>query len=581
MIIVGISAFYHDAACCLMRDGQIVAAASEERFTRHKNDARLPVAAFRFCLAQAGLTITDIDRVAYYESPQKKLERQQASGRMPANLDASEPLRLIAEYLGYHGPIDCFDHHASHAASAFYLSGFEQAALFTVDGVGEWTTTSYGRADRQHFELFEEVRFPHSLGLFYATLTSYLGFKVNSGEYKVMGLAPYGQPKYVDQLRQLIENQADGQYRLDLRYFDFVKGTHMYAPALIELLGRQPRAAESEIQAFHTDVARSLQVVLEEILLEKVDYLHRQTGLDQLCMAGGVALNCVANGKILRQSKFSKLFVQPAAGDAGSALGAAALSWSRHMHARPIAPLEHVYLGPEYDAKAIATLLRDCGLPERNFAERESELLDRVVTALAADQVVGWFQGRAEFGPRALGARSILANPQSPTIRDRLNAMVKKRESFRPFAPCVLEEHAAAHFELDHPSPFMLETCQVRSRLALPGITHVDQSARPQTVSAKTSPRFAALLRAFHARTGCPILVNTSFNVRGEPIVNSPTDALRCAALAQLDLLVLGDYLIEKKDFPSHWRELLPHWETVRRSAYSTSAEGLNLYSFV
>lgn len=584
MIIVGISALYHDAACCLMRDGRIVAAASEERFTRIKNDPRMPVAAFRFCLAQAGLTVADIDLVAYYETPHKKLARQLYSGRLPRVLDPGEPQRLIADLLGFHGPVETFDHHLSHAASAYYFSGFPEAAVLTVDGVGEWTTTSYARGEGGDLELFEEVHFPHSLGLFYATLTSYLGFKVNSGEYKVMGLAPYGQPRYAEALRRLLRPQANGQFTLDLQYFDFVGGQRMYSEALVELLGQPPRQPESRIDPFHTDIARSLQLVLEEVLLDKAAYLHRQTGSANLCMAGGVALNCVANGRILCEGPFERLFVQPAAGDAGSALGAAALAWRRHVGERPgIEPLRHVYLGSSYDTEAIAAVLADCNLPARNYRGSTADLYRRVAQALAEDQVVGWFQGAAEFGPRALGARSILANPLSPTIRDRLNAMVKKRESFRPFAPCVLADQAAAHFELDHPSPFMLETCQVRSPLQLPGITHVDGSARPQTVDEATAPELAALLRAFQAKTGCPILVNTSFNVRGEPIVNSPIDALRCAAQAGLDLLVLGEFLIEKKDFPEHWRQLLPHWETVRRSAFSAQTLGLgeHLYSFV
>ena len=589
MNIIGLSAFYHESACCLLQDGQLAAAASEERFSRVKHDPRLPVQAFRYCLRAGGLSLPDVDVVAYYESPVKKLSRQLWAGLPQGDdalawLDPYQPERAIRERLGYDGPILFFDHHQSHAASTFFYSGFRDAAILTVDGVGEWATTTYGRGEEAALEVFEEVRFPHSLGLLYATITSYLGFRVNNGEYKVMGLAPYGEPRFVDQIYTLIDDGPGGQYTLAMDYFDFVRGRRMFAPALCDLFGAPPRVPESALTPFHCDVARSVQVVLEEILLTKVRYLAGRVDSGNLCMAGGVALNGVANGRIVREGPFERLFVQPAAGDAGGSLGAAALAHieqtgRRHSHE----PLAHVFLGPHFDTDEAASVLAATGLPAHDFRHREADLLDAVVDRLVQHQVVGWFHGAMEFGPRALGARSILANPLDPDIRDRLNARIKKRETFRPFAPSVLAEHAADHFVLDHPSPFMLETCRVASPLALPGITHIDGSARPQTVDRVHNPRFAALLEAFYRRTGCPMLVNTSFNMRGEPIVCTPADALLCMGRSGLDALVLEDFLLDRAMLPDTWEPLLAAWQSRRRSAFAQRKSAIeeNLYTFV
>jgi carbamoyltransferase len=455
--------------------------------------------------------------------------------------------------------------------------------VLTVDGVGEWDTTTYSRAEGTAIDLFESVAFPHSLGLLYSTLTSYLGFAVNDGEYKVMGLAPYGEPRYFDAMRRLLIPEADGQYRLDLRYFDFVRGRRMYSEALVELLGQPPRARESEITRFHQDVARSLQAVLEEILLEKVRWLHERTGLPDLCMAGGVALNCVANGRIRREGPFRRLFVQPAAGDSGGCLAAAALAHAQLTGERPGGALEHVCLGPSWRSNEIAGLLDASGLPVLDFRGREADLLTAVVDRLETGKVVGWLHGPLELGPRALGGRSLLADPRDPEMRDRLNRLVKKREAFRPFAPSVLAAHAAGHFALDHPSPFMLETCRVTSPLDLPAVTHVDGSARPQTVDPAVAPRFAALLEAFRRRTGCPVLVNTSFNVRGEPIVASPVDALLCLGSTGIDALVLEDFLLDREMLPSSWADLVPAWRERSHSGFAQgrSAVSEDLYTFV
>ncbi len=569
-----------------MRDGRLVAAAQEERFSRRKHDPRLPVQAFRYCLDAAGLSITDVDAVAYYETPKPKLARQLWAGPRagdddsPAWLAADRAQDEILRRLGWDGPLLTSPHHRSHAASAFFFSGFDDAAILTVDGVGEWATTTYGHGTGTDLEVFEEVRFPHSLGLLYSTLTSYLGFRVNDGEYKVMGLAAYGKPRFVDEICQLVGMGTGGQYLLNLRYFDFLHGQRMYSPRLPELLGRPPRRPGEEITAFHRDLARSLQRVVEEILLEKAGYLHHRTGAADLCMAGGVALNCVANGRIRREGPFDRLFVQPAAGDAGGALGAAVLAELELSGELPSGePLRAVDLGPSFTAGEVAALIAATGLPAVDYRHREPELLQEVAARLAGRQVVGWFQGRMEFGPRALGCRSLLANPMDPEMRQRLNRSVKKREDFRPFAPAVLAEEAGRHFDLDRPSPFMLETCAVTSELALPAITHVDGSARPQTVDRRRQPRFAALLDAFHRNTGCPILVNTSFNLAGEPIVCSPVDALFTMACSEIDCLVLEDFLIDREMLPRAWPELLPHWD--RRAPRAGSGIAEDLYSFV
>jgi len=553
--IIGISCFFHDAACCLLKDGVLIAAAEEERFSRSKHDAAIPKRAFNYCLEAGGLTIDQVDCVAYYEEPAKKLSRQlsmllpgrSTEKKTMARLDPQRAQREIRGVLGYDGPIDYVGHHQAHAASCFYYSGFAEAAILTVDGVGEWDTTSYARGNGNDLEILETVEFPHSLGLLYSTITGYLGFEVNEGEYKVMGLAPYGQPRYADLIRQLIINQPGGQYLLDMQYFDFTSFKRMYSEKMVSLLGQSPRQPRTEILAFHKDLARSLQYVLEDLLMDKLKYLHELTGSENLCMAGGVALNCVANGRIKREGPFKRLFVQPAAGDSGGALGAAAIAYKRRTNgAAKSLTLNHAYLGPAFTSDEVASLVESTGIKAQDFRGREVELIEAVAQRLAAGKIIGWFQGRMEFGPRALGARSILADPRGDQTQERINSIIKQRESFRPFAPAVLEDRAAAHFDLDHPSRYMLETCQVTSPIRLPAITHVDGSARVQTVNEETNPRFALLLRAFERLTGCPILLNTSFNLNYEPIVCTPIDAIICFILSGLDTLVVEDFIIDR-----------------------------------
>lgn len=626
--ILGLSAFYHESACCLLSDGGLVAAALEERFSRVKHDPRLPVEAFRFCLEAGGIGLGDLAAVAYYEEPVTKLSRQiwaHLAGRRGADrpgshehgtsqegrsvpavdapadpaaadlpwLDPEAPARAIRERLGWDGPILTYRHHLSHAASAYLYSDFPEAAILTVDGVGEWDTTTLGRGAGGRIEIMERVPFPHSLGLFYSAITAYLGFRVNGGEYKVMGLAPYGRPRYAERLRRVLRDGPDAQYTLDLAFFDFLAGRRMYSDALCELLDGPPRRAGDEIEPRHMDVARSAQAVLEEVLLDEVQHLHTLVGSESLCMAGGVALNCVANGRILREGPFRRLFVQPAAGDAGGALGAAALAWTELAGAPggcgpAIAPMRHDFLGPRWSASEVADLLAAVELPAADFRGREEDLLEEVAGRLAGGQVVGWFQGAMELGPRALGARSILASPLDPGMRARLNHRVKRREGFRPFAPAVLASRAAEHFDLewdlDHPSRFMLETCAVRSPLPLPAVTHVDGSARPQTVGPATAPRLAALLAAFERRTGCPVLLETSFNVAGEPIVRSPADALFTMADAGLDALALEDHLLDRAALPEGFPGLLAAWRAVpgsRSPRERESAVSEALYTFV
>lgn len=553
--IIGISALFHDAACCILKDGKLIAAAEEERFTRIKADPSMPGNAFKYCLAEAGLSLPDIDCVAYYEDPVKKLARQLWSGVLgnsPDLIRSHSPRRVewqIREQLGYEGEIKYIDHHLSHAASSFCFSGYEEAAILTVDGVGEWATTAYGTGTKNKVGLFEEVQFPDSLGLLYSTITSYLGFEVNEGEYKVMGLAPYGKPVYVDKVRQLLEMAEEGQYRLNMKYFGFLKGHCMYTEDIADLFGELPRKKDSLITQFHQDIAKSLQVVLEEVLLEKSIHLYKKTGMENLCMAGGVALNCVANGQILKKGPFKRLFVQPAANDAGGALGAAAMAHIAITNNLPsIEKLSHVYLGPSYSSGKVQKLLRSTSLKFSDFQNDPHELLRVTAEKIADGKVIGWFQGKMEFGPRSLGTRSILADPRDPDMRDRINSMVKKRENFRPFAPAVLDFAVKEHFDLDHDSPYMLETCQVISGLDLPAITHVDRSARVQTVHKATNRKFFDLLEEFYRQTGCPILLNTSFNVKGEPIVCSPEDAIKCFITTNIDCLVIEDFIIDRDE---------------------------------
>lgn len=555
MNIIGISALYHDSACCIMQDGRITAAAQEERFTRIKHDRSMPYHAFKYCLKSAGLSITNVDLIAYYEKPMNKLSRQLWSGydiekgELKNIMDPYRPNREIREILGYDGPIVFINHHLSHAASSFCYSGFDKAAILTVDGVGEWATTTYGYGNKEGIKLFESVDFPDSIGLLYSTITSYLGFRVNNGEYKVMGLAPYGNPIYVDKIRKLIHMGDNGQYTLNMKYFDYITGKKMYSDELIKLFDESERIPESKISQFHKDIARSLQYVLEEVMLEKAVYLYEKTKLENLCMAGGVVLNCVANSRILRDGPFKRVFIQPAPNDSGAALGAAAIAYSKiAQNELKVKKLEHVYLGPEYSSREIKNLLDATSIIYSDYEYTSNELIKVVAKKLAEGKVIAWFQGKMEFGPRALGNRSILADPRVSSMKDKINSMVKKREAFRPFAPSVLEDKVREHFDIDISSPYMLLTCNVISNLNLPAITHVDSSSRIQTVNEYTNPMYTRLIREFDRITGCPIILNTSFNVRGEPIVMSPLNALTCFINTKIDCLVLGNFLIERSN---------------------------------
>ena len=561
MNVLGISSFYHDAAACLIRDGVVVAAASEERFTRKKHDESFPRQAIEYCLSAGRLLVDDLDCVGFYEKPFIKFKRILFS--QIATFPRSYPsfLRaipswlhqklaipaLISEELQYDGPVYMIEHHLSHAASAFLVSPFREAALLTVDGVGEWSTATYGRGKDADIDLFQEIRFPHSLGLLYTAVTSYLGFKVNSAEYKVMGLAPYGTPKYEREVRELIDVAEDGSFRLDMDYFAFHYGLRMTSDRFHRLFGGEPRDPEGPLEQRHKDIAASVQKVTEDVMLKMAGHLHRETGLRNLCLAGGVALNCVANGRIAREGPFDGLFVQPAAGDAGGALGVAAYL-QHHVFGQPRGfVMRSAFLGPGYESDEIRAFLEVKGAV---FEELDREaLLASTAAAIADQEVVGWFQGRMEFGPRALGARSILADPRNPENQDRVNLKIKFRESFRPFAPAVLAERASDYFELDRESPFMMLVAQTRDgRSKLPATTHVDGSARVQTVDFETNPLFHDLLRTFGAATGTPVLINTSFNVRGEPIVCTPADALTCFLTTGMDRLVIDRFVLRKID---------------------------------
>jgi len=561
MNVLGISSFYHDAAACLIREGVVVAAASEERFTRKKHDESFPRQAIEYCLSEGKLLVDDLDCVGFYEKPFIKFKRILFS--QIATFPRSYPsfLRaipswlhqklaipaLISEELQYDGPVYMIEHHLSHAASAFLVSPFREAALLTVDGVGEWSTATYGRGKDADIDLFREIRFPHSLGLLYTAVTSYLGFKVNSAEYKVMGLAPYGTPKYEREVRELIDVAEDGSFRLDMDYFAFHYGLRMTSDRFHRLFGGEPRDPEGPLEQRHKDIAASVQKVTEDVMLKMARYLHRETGLRNLCLAGGVALNCVANGRIAREGPFEGIFVQPAAGVAGGALGVAAYL-QHHVFGQPRGfIMRSAFLGPAYESEEIRAFLEVKGAV---FEEMDREaLLASTAAAIADQEVVGWFQGRMEFGPRALGARSILADPRNPANQDRVNRKIKFRESFRPFAPAVLAERAGEYFDLDRESPFMMLVAQTRDgRSKLPATTHVDGSARVQTVDFETNPLFHDLLLAFGAATGTPVLINTSFNVRGEPIVCTPADALTCFLATGMDRLVIDRFVLRKLD---------------------------------
>ena len=560
MDILGISAFYHDAAACLLRDGAIVAAASEERFTRKKHDADFPEHAIRYCLEAGKIRADDLAYVGFYEKPFIKFKRilythlacyprsfKPFLKAIPSWM--SEKLiipSLVRQKLGYEGEVLMTEHHLSHAASCYLLSPFKEAAILTVDGVGEWSTATYGRGIGNDITLFREIRFPHSLGLLYSAFTYYLGFKVNSAEYKVMGLAPFGKPKYYDTVRQLIDVRPDGSFQLDMAYFNYLTGLTMTNGRFDQLFGGPVRKPNDPLEQRHKDIAASVQRVTDEVMLQMATWVGKETGSRNLCLAGGVALNCVANGKILREGPSEHLFIQPAAGDAGGAIGVASYIYHTLLKHERSFVMRHAFTGPEYGPAEIRDFLTGNAIP---FVELpREELLQRVAQLIAEQNVIGWFQGRMEFGPRALGARSILADARNPENKDRVNLKIKFREGFRPFAPSVLADRCSEYFELTEPSPFMLLVAQVRpDKRVIPSVTHVDGSARIQTVDRETNLLFYDLIAAFDRLTGVPVIINTSFNVRGEPIVCTPAEAYRCFVQTGMDYLVLGDCLLDKR----------------------------------
>jgi carbamoyltransferase len=593
--ILGISAFYHDSAACLIRDGEIIAAGSEERFTRKKGDSDFPAEAVAFCLRQGGISVAELDFVGFYDKPLLKFERilETYLGVVPRGFRSflmAGPLwikeklyqdKALRDALGgYEGKLLYAEHHESHAASAFFPSPFEEAAILTLDGVGEWATTTMGVGRGNDIQLTREIRWPDSLGLLYSAFTYYTGFKVNSGEYKVMGLAPYGQPKYVDLIyKHLVDLREDGSFRLNQKYFNYLSGLTMTSGAFNELFGGPPREPESKLTQKEMDLARSVQVVCEDIMLRMARTVHKETGLENLCMAGGVALNCVGNGRILREGPFKRIFIQPAAGDAGGALGVAQLAWHRYLgKPRRVAAgkdsMKGAYLGPSYSPEEIEAFLKKAGAV---YERLEQPALNRRVAGLLADEkILGWFDGRMEFGPRALGSRSIIGDPRSPRMQAQMNLKIKFREGFRPFAPSVLRERVQDYFEMDCDSPYMLLVAPVKKerqipmsaeqqnlwgieqlnipRSDLPAITHIDYSARVQTVERETNKNYYDMIKEFENLTGCPVVINTSFNVRGEPIVCSPADAYQCFMRTHIDYLVLGPYLLDKIRQPE-WKE--------------------------
>ncbi|MDZ4731752.1 MAG: carbamoyltransferase [Xanthomonadales bacterium] len=596
--ILGISAYYHDSAAALLVDGHIVAAAQEERFSRKKHDAGFPAAAIAYCLQEAGLKLADIDQVVFYDKPLLKFERlletyidfaprgfQSFVKAIPIWLKEKLFLKrtLREELLAIGGdkkatppPLLFARHHQSHAASAFYASPFDKAAVLCLDGVGEWATSSAWLGDGNKLQPLWEIRFPHSLGLLYSAFTYYTGFRVNSGEYKLMGLAPYGEPIYAERIiGQLMDLKEDGTFRLDMSYFNYATGLTMTSEKLHQLFDGPPRQAESKLTQKEMDIARSIQMVTEEIVLRLARTLHREQQVDYLCLAGGVALNCVSNGRLLREGPFKDIWIQPAAGDAGGALGAALAAWHDHLDqprtTDPHDSMRGSYLGPQYSAVEIRDYLRTV---DAVFMELQAaEMPKQIAKEMAKEQVIGWFQGRMEFGPRALGSRSILGDARSRKMQSTMNLKIKYRESFRPFAPAVKAEKVSEWFELDRASPYMLIVADVANtqkiamtneqqklfgmdklnvaRSTIPAVTHVDYSARVQTVHADTNPRLHALLDEFEAITGCPVCINTSFNVRGEPIVMTPEDAYRCFMRTEMDVLVLENFLLFKSQQPA------------------------------
>ena len=595
MYIIGLSAFYHDSAACLLKDGEIVAAAQEERFTRKKHDAGFPCNAINYCLKEANVVSEQIENVVFYEKPFVKFERlletylafapkgfMSFSKSMPLWIKdklfqkyilVKELSKTLGDKVNWQERLLFSEHHLSHAASAYYPSPFESAAVLTLDGVGEWTTTSYSLGKDNKLKLVKEIKFPHSIGLLYSAFTYYTGFKVNSGEYKVMGLAPYGEPCYADLIREkLIKVADDGSFQLDMSYFDYATGLTMTNKKFDELFGGPPRTSETELTQREMNLAASVQKIAEDVVLELVRGIAKETGERNLCLAGGVALNCVINGILLREKIFDNIWIQPAAGDAGGALGAALSAWYLHHNKERSVSKERdamkgAYLGPRFSDAEIEAELTACRATFKKLTE--DEMIEEVASALANENAVGWMQGRMEFGPRALGGRSIIADPRSPLMQKKLNLKVKYRESFRPFAPSVLREDVSEWFEHDTDSPYMLLVANVQNdkrramtkeeenlfgidklnvtRSSVPAITHVDYSARIQTVHADTNPRYHAVISKFKEKTGCSLVVNTSFNVRGEPIICTPTDAFMCFMGTEIEVLAIGNYVLYKE----------------------------------
>ena len=596
MYILGISAFYHDSAACLLKNDEIIAAAQEERFTRKKHDAGFPQYAIQYCLKEAGIPASQIDNVVFYEKPFVKFERlletylafapkgfNSFAKAMPLWIKdklfqksalINELKSILDDNINWRERLLFSEHHLSHAASAYFPSPFESAAVLTLDGVGEWTTTSLAIGRGPNLKVIKEIHFPHSLGLLYSAFTYYTGFKVNSGEYKVMGLAPYGDPCYADLITEkLITIAEDGSFQLDMSYFDYATGLTMTNKKFDTLFGGPPRKPETELTQREMDLAASIQKVTEDIVVKLAQGIAKETGERNLCLAGGVALNCVVNGILLREKIFDNIWIQPAAGDAGGALGAALSTWYLHHNKERVASKERdamkgAYLGPEFTDAEVEAELTACGATFKKLSE--GKLIDTVATALAGEKAVGWMQGRMEFGPRALGGRSIIADPRSPIMQKQLNLKVKYRESFRPFAPSVLREDVSEWFEHETDSPYMLLVANVKEakrrsmteeeealfginklnvpRSTVPAITHVDYSARIQTVHADTNPRYHAVISKFKEKTGCPLIVNTSFNVRGEPIICTPTDAFKCFMGTEMDVLSIGNYVLYKEE---------------------------------
>ena len=586
MKILGISAFYHDSAAALVIDGKIIAAAQEERFTRKKHDEAFPQKAIDYCLKEARIQIGDIDIVAFYEKPFVKFERLLETymafaprglfsflKAMPVWLKQKLWIKeIIREKLSFEGKIIFPEHHQSHAASAFFPSPFSEAAFITADGVGEWATTSFGTGCGNQMQITHEIKFPHSLGLLYSAFTYYAGFKVNSGEYKLMGLAPYGEPKYKDLiLSELMDLKEDGSFALNLKYFNYCAGLTMTNKRFHNLFGGPPRKPESKITQKDMDIASSIQIITEEVMLRIARYVHQTTGMKNLCLSGGVALNCVANGRILREGPFEKIWIQPAAGDAGGALGAALYAWYQYLNNPRTADgkndfMEGAYLGPQYSVEEIKSYLDAEGIAYTYY--NDADLSAAVAALIANEKVIGWCHGRMEFGPRALGARSIIGDARSPKMQETMNLKIKFRESFRPFAPSVLEENMPEHFEITHPSPYMLLVAPVKKELrremtedeqklfgidqlnvvrsTLPAVTHVDYSARIQSVTAETHSAYYSMIKALRDKYGSPVVINTSFNVRGEPLVCTPQDAFRCFMRTEMDYLVLGNFVLDK-----------------------------------